>query len=202
LKRPREREEVKKGEMDYFEVAVKAAEGFCSLEDLDSEDRKRVLEMQKMAKAGKKKSVESGVERKKERLEDMEVEAGEYIGSGRAFEGGLEKEEDFREMVRRLAQERLAARGGGQGMGGSVGGTGESSGQRREVQGERSEEVGVVPLPGEERYKESGWAIARLKRGDESGCVGVKVGGGERCDVTSFKRTRDKDASGVLVFFK
>jgi uncharacterized protein with ACT and thioredoxin-like domain len=97
-------------------------------------------------------------------VEDMEVEAGEYIGSGRAFEEGLEKEEDFRAMVRRLAQERLAARGGGQGLGGSVGGTGESSGQRREMQGERIEEVGVVPLPGEERYEESGWAIARLKR--------------------------------------
>jgi hypothetical protein len=36
LKRPREQEEVKKGKMDYFEVAVKVAEGFCSLEDLDS----------------------------------------------------------------------------------------------------------------------------------------------------------------------
>jgi hypothetical protein len=202
LKRPREQEEVKKGEMDYFEVAVKVAEGFCSLEDLDSEDRKRVLKMQKMAEAGNKKSVETGGERRKERVEDMEVEAGEYIGSGRAFEGGLEKEEDFREMVRRLAQERLAARGGGQGLGGSVGGTGESSGQRREVQGERSEEVGVVPLPGEERYEESGWTIARLKRGDESGCVGVKAGGGGRCGVITFERTRDKDASGVLVLFK
>jgi uncharacterized protein with ACT and thioredoxin-like domain len=132
----------------------------------------------------------------------MEVEAGEYIGSGRAFEGELEKEEDFREMVRRLAQERLAARGGGQGLGGSVGGTGESSGQRREVQGERIEEVGVVPLPGEERYEESGWAIAHLKRGDESGCVGVNAGDGGRCGVTSFERTKDKDASGVLVLFK
>jgi uncharacterized protein with ACT and thioredoxin-like domain len=105
-------------------------------------------------------------------------------------------------MVRRLAQERLAARAGGQGLGGSVGGTGESSGQRREVQGERIEEVGVVPLPGEERYEESGWAIARLKIEDESGCVGVKARGGGRCGVTSFERTRDKDASGVLVLFK
>jgi uncharacterized protein with ACT and thioredoxin-like domain len=105
-------------------------------------------------------------------------------------------------MVRRLAHERLAARGRGQGWGGSVGGIGESSGQRREVQGERIEEVGVVPLPGEKRYKESGWAIARLKRGDESGCVGVKAGSGGRCGVTIFKRTRDKDASGVLVLFK
>jgi hypothetical protein len=86
---------VKKGKMDYFEVAVKVAEGFCRLEDLDSEDRKRVLKMQKMAEAGKKKSVKTGEERWKERVEDMEVEAGEYIGSGRAFEGGLEKEEDF-----------------------------------------------------------------------------------------------------------
>jgi hypothetical protein len=91
LKRPREQEEVKKGEMDYFEVAVKVAEGFCSLKDLDSEDRKRVLEMQKMAEAGKKKSVETGGERRKEKVEDMEVEAGEYIGSGRAFEGGSRK---------------------------------------------------------------------------------------------------------------
>jgi hypothetical protein len=88
LKRPREQEEVKKGEMDYFEVAVKVAKGFCSLEDLDSEDRKRVLEMQKMAEAGKKKSVETGGKRRKERVEEMEVEGGEYIGSGRAFEGG------------------------------------------------------------------------------------------------------------------
>jgi uncharacterized protein with ACT and thioredoxin-like domain len=135
-------------------------------------------------------------------VEDREVEAGEDIGSGRAFEGGLEKEEDFREMVRRPTQERLVARGGGQGLGGSVGGTGKSSGQRREVQGERIEEVGVVPLPGEERYEESGWAVARLKRGDEFGCVGVKAGGGGRCGVTNFKRTRDKDASGVLVLFK
>jgi hypothetical protein len=77
LKRPREQEEVNKGEMDYFEVAVKVAEGFCSLEDLDSEDRKRVLEMQKMAEAGKKKSVETGGKRRKERVEDMEMEAGE-----------------------------------------------------------------------------------------------------------------------------
>jgi hypothetical protein len=202
LKRPREQEEVKKGKINYFEVAMKVAEGFCSLEDLDSEDRKRVLGMQKMVKAGKKKSVETGGEKRKERVEDMEVEAGGYIGSGRAFEGGLEKEEDFREMVRRLAQERLAARGGGQGLGRSVGRTGESSGQRREVQGERSEEVRVVPLPGEERYEESGWAIARLQRGDESGCVGVKAEGRGRCGVTSFERTRDKDASGVLVLFK
>jgi uncharacterized protein with ACT and thioredoxin-like domain len=105
-------------------------------------------------------------------------------------------------MVRRLTQERLAARGGGQGLEGSVGGTGESSGQRREVQGERFEEIGVGPLPGEERYEERRWAIARLKREDESGCVGVKAGGGGRCGVTSFERTRDKDARGVLVLFK
>jgi hypothetical protein len=57
LKRLREQEEVKKGKMDYIEVAVKVGEGFCSLEDLDSEDRKRVLEMQKMVKAGKQTSV-------------------------------------------------------------------------------------------------------------------------------------------------
>jgi hypothetical protein len=44
--------------------------------------------MQKMAEAGKKKSVETGGERRNERVEDMKVEAGEYIGSGRAFEGG------------------------------------------------------------------------------------------------------------------
>jgi hypothetical protein len=99
LKGPTEQEEVKKGEMDYFEVAVKVAKGFCSLEDLDSEDRKRVLEMQKMAEAGTKKSVETGEERRKERVEDMEVKAGEYMGSGRAFEGVLEKEEEFREMA-------------------------------------------------------------------------------------------------------
>jgi hypothetical protein len=50
--------------MDYFEVAVKVAKGFCSLEDLDSEDRRRVLELQKMAKAGKKKRWRRGEERK------------------------------------------------------------------------------------------------------------------------------------------
>jgi uncharacterized protein with ACT and thioredoxin-like domain len=87
-------------------------------------------------------------------------------------------------------------------LAGSFGGTGESSGQRREVNGERIEEVGMVPLPREERCEESGWAIARLKRGDKTGCVGVKAGGGRRCGVTSFERTRDKDASGVLVLFK
>jgi hypothetical protein len=163
LKRQREQEEVKKGEMDYFEVAVKVAEVFCSLDDLDSEDRKRVLDMQKMVEAGKQKSVETGGERRTERVDDMEVEGGEYASKGTACEGGLGNEEDFREMVRRLAQERVAARGGGQGVRGSVGGTGESSGQRREVQGERNEEVGAVPLPGEERYDESGWAIVEDK---------------------------------------
>jgi uncharacterized protein with ACT and thioredoxin-like domain len=147
---------------------------------------KRVLDMQKMAEAGKQKSVETGRERRTERVDDMEVEGGEYASKGTACEGGLGNEEDFREMVRRLAHEKVAARGGGQGVRGSVGGTGESSGQRREVQGERNEEVGAVPLPGEERYDDSGWAIARLKRGDESGCVGVKAGGGERCSVTTF----------------
>jgi hypothetical protein len=34
---------MKKGEMDYFEVAVKVAEGFCSLEDLDSKVSGHVL---------------------------------------------------------------------------------------------------------------------------------------------------------------
>jgi hypothetical protein len=55
LKRPREQEEVKKGEMDYFEEAVKVAEGFCSLEDLDSEDRKRVLGCTRLPKRGKRR---------------------------------------------------------------------------------------------------------------------------------------------------
>jgi hypothetical protein len=75
LKRQREPEVVKKGEMDYFEVAVKVAEGFCSLEDLDSEVRERVLEMQKMAEAGKQKHVE-GEKKEKGKVEEMEVEAG------------------------------------------------------------------------------------------------------------------------------
>ena len=42
LKRQREGEdEEKKGEMDYYEVAVKVAEGFCSLEDLDGDDTRK-----------------------------------------------------------------------------------------------------------------------------------------------------------------
>jgi uncharacterized protein with ACT and thioredoxin-like domain len=105
------------------------------------------------------------------------------------------------EMVKRLAQERVVARGGGQGVRGSAGERGETSGQRREVQGGRNEDS-AVPLAGEERYKESEWTIARLKGEAESGCVGVKAGGGGRCSVTSFERTRDKDESGVLVLFK
>jgi hypothetical protein len=113
LKRQREQEEVKQGEMDYFEVAVKVAEGFCSLEDLDSEDRRRVLDMQIMAEAGNQKSVEIGGERRTERVDDMEVEGGKYASKGTACEGGLGKEEDFREMVRRLAQERVCCKGRG-----------------------------------------------------------------------------------------
>jgi hypothetical protein len=200
LKRQREPESMKKGKMDYFEVAVKVAEGFCGLEDLDTDVRERVLEMQKMAEAGKQKQKE-GDEKEKRKEEEMEVDASEYANNETACEGGGALQEDFREMVKRLAQERVAARGGGQGVRGSAGEGGETSGQRREVQGERNKD-NAVSLAGEERYEESEWTIARLKRGDESGCVGVKAGGGGRCSVTSFERTRDKDDSGVLVLFK
>jgi hypothetical protein len=200
LKRQREPEVMKKGEMDYFEVAMKVAEGLCSLEDLDSKVRERVLEMQKMAEAGKQKHVE-GEEKEKGKVEEMEVEAGECANKETACAGGVGLQEDFREMVKRLAQERVAARAGGEGVRGSAGERGETSGQRREVQGGRNEDS-AVRLTGEERYEESEWAIARLKRGDESGCVGVKAGGGGKCSVTSFERTRDKDESGVLVLFK
>jgi uncharacterized protein with ACT and thioredoxin-like domain len=158
------------------------------------------LEMQKMAEAGKQRHVE-GEEKEKGKAEEMEVDGGEYANKETACVGGGGLQEDFREMVKRLAQERVAARGGGQGVRESAGERGETSGQRREVQGNRNEDS-AVPLAGEERYEESEWAIARPKRGDESGCVGVKAGGGGRCSVTSFERTRDKDESGVLVLFK
>jgi uncharacterized protein with ACT and thioredoxin-like domain len=146
--------------------------------------------MQKMAEAGKQKQKE-GDEKEKAKGEEMEVDAGKYANNETACEGEGGLQEDFREMVKRLAQERVAARGGGQGVRGSAGERGETSGQRREVQGGRNEDS-AVSLAGEERYEESDWAIARLKRGDESGCVGVKTRGGGRCSVTSFERTRDK----------
>jgi hypothetical protein len=44
FKRQREPESMKKGEMDYFEVAMKVAEGFCSLEDLDTDYGKEYWE--------------------------------------------------------------------------------------------------------------------------------------------------------------
>jgi hypothetical protein len=111
-------------------------------------------------------------------------------------------------MIRRMAQKRIAARGGGGSGAGNAGGSGggPGSGQRNERgggrDGKREEERSAVPMGGKQRYEERDWAIARLKRGDKSGCVGVRPGGGGRCSVTSFKRTRDRDASGVLVLFK
>jgi hypothetical protein len=200
LKRQREPESMKKGEMDYFEVAVKVAEGFCNLEDLNTDVRERVLKMQKMAEARKQKQKE-GDEKEKGKGEEMEVDAGVYANNETACEGGEGLQEDFWEMVKRLAQERVVARGEGQGVRGSADDRGETSGQRREVQGGRNKDS-AVPLAGEERYEESEWAIAGLKRGDESGCVEVKAGGGGRCNVTSFERTRDNDESEVLVLFK
>jgi hypothetical protein len=106
LKRQREPESMKKGEMDYFEVAVNVAEGFCSLEDLDSDIRERVLKMQKMAEAGKQKQKE-GEEKEKGKGKEMEVDVGEYANNETACEGGGGLQDDFREMVKRLAQERL-----------------------------------------------------------------------------------------------
>jgi uncharacterized protein with ACT and thioredoxin-like domain len=153
-----------------------------------------------MAEVGKQKQ-KKGDEKEKEKGKEMKVHAGKYANNETACEGGGDLQEDFREMVKRLAQERVAARGGGQSVRGSAGERGETSGQRREVQGARNEDS-AVPLAREERYKESEWAIVRLKRGDESECVGVKAGGGGRCSVTNFGRTRDKHDSGVLVLFK
>jgi hypothetical protein len=73
--------------MDYSEVAVKVAEGFCSLEDLDCDVRERVLEMQKMAEAGKQRHVE-GEEKEKGKAEEMEVDGGEYANKETACAGG------------------------------------------------------------------------------------------------------------------
>jgi hypothetical protein len=84
-----------------------------------------------------------------------------------------------------------------------LGGQGSLVGRRERCRGQEMRKSARFPYLLEKgTVDESGWAIARLKRGDESGCVGVKAGGGGRCGVTSFERTRDKDASGVLVLFK
>ncbi|GAQ93549.1 hypothetical protein KFL_016400010, partial [Klebsormidium nitens] len=58
-----------------------------------------------------------------------------------------------------------------------------------------------VALPGDEKYEEGEWGVCRLKKGDGSGCVGVRIGGG-RCETTSFEAKRYHGASGVLVLMR
>jgi hypothetical protein len=198
-----------KDEKLYKEVAVRIAEGFCTLDDLDKEERRRVVDLQKMAAAGKRRLADN--------LEGKSCEKGDEMGVDRTEGEESEKEsagrrryqgKEFRDDIRRMAEERIAARGGGgggQGRANRAGGdsaSGQRGGRECENESRKNEESDAVPLQGEERYEESDWAIARLKRGDESGCVGVKPGGGGRCSVTSFERTRDRDSSGVLVLFK
>jgi hypothetical protein len=210
VKRSREvTEQAEKGERFYEEVAVCIAEGFCSLDDLDEDERRKVVDFQKMAAAGKRKEDENMQRVESERSDAMDVDGKEGESGEKESTSGRGKEaEEYTYMIRRMAQERIAARGGGGSGAGNAGGSegGSGNGQRDErgggSDGRREEERSAVPLQGEERYEERGWAIAKLKRGDESGCVGVRSGGKGRCSVTSFERTRDRDASGVLVLFK
>lgn len=137
------------------------------------------------------------------------------------------EEEDEREFILRRARARLAVESGArdarrrEGEGTSDRSDGQRHGDTEEVEGrsqrgegnvegEGEEDVGEeerrreeegTPLPGEERYEEGEWSIARLKRGDEAACVGMKFGGG-RCDVLHFEKTRHPNSNGVLVLFK
>ena len=99
------------------------------------------MELQKMAEAGKRGHVEGRGEGEKDAAEEMEVDEGE--GANRETEVGWRRQEDFREMVKRMAQERVAARGGGgvRGRGGEgVRGSGrkERSAVGKEAPGQRT----------------------------------------------------------------
>jgi hypothetical protein len=59
----------------------------------------------------------------------------------------------------------------------------------------------LKPLDGEERYKETPWAIARLRKSDGAQCVGI-VKSLVKCEVSSFSDTRDAKSPGVLVSYR
>jgi hypothetical protein len=83
---------------------------------------------------------------------------------------------------------------------------GSSQRQERETFGERGggeegRQKELVPLDGEERYAETEWGIARLRKSYESACVGV-AGASGRCGVLDFKKERAGSSPGVLVLHK
>jgi hypothetical protein len=60
VKRSREVAEKRGGDKKFYEeVAVRIAESFCSLDDLDEDERRKVVDLQKMAATGKKKEDEN-----------------------------------------------------------------------------------------------------------------------------------------------
>lgn len=174
--------------------------------------------------AGRGKDVEEGDEeeadlilkRAKERLEERngrykpsDPEGRDEVGGGNEEENGKrnedERDEDDEEevLIKRRAEERMREKRGVREEKDSNEEEEESGEERMEEEGgergRREEEAEC--LKGEEKYEEGEWGVCRLKKGDESGCVGVKSGGG-KCDTASFDKTRYHAALGVLVLMK
>jgi hypothetical protein len=91
----RSREVAEKGGKDekfYEEVAVCITEGFCSLDDLDEDERRKVVDLLKMAAAGKRNEDENMQRVESERSDAMDVDGKEGESGEKESTGGRGKE--------------------------------------------------------------------------------------------------------------